>query len=843
MEPKDRRTDVLNSPTLNGIDFVEVANDAETLLRVHFLNAVKPRGTISATITGGERIPSVVVGPISDADWGFDDSHLVLTLSVVAPGDFSNYTLALESTLEFSGLDPYFSQSVFSFKARCSSQLDCQAVATTCPPLVADPPPIDYLAKDFLSFRQALLDFSALRYPDWQERSEADFGVMFLEALSGLADDLSYTQDRIAAEASLETATQRRSVVRHARLVDYEPSPATSATVLLQFDVDDATHSITDGTMVSATGPDGSAIVFETGASLQNRLVDPTTGTLLNLDEIPSRTVSSAWNHGVIQPYWFDDSDRCLRAGSTQMYVLGTGFCFQHNQLLLIETTPETIADSPLRQIVQLIDDPEGNAATETCDPLYPPPSPLVLPGAPPQVNLSCTTSPPSGTAVTLLRWGPTDALTNDRDQTRTVLAGNLVAATQGLTVSSPQSQAAPTPGGLTQYEPFAIPPAPELPLNLPRAIVRTGPDDSPNSPSLQYLYTPKYPVIAWLAPATPGQPGQSEVVLVGPDASGEPTVWPYVRWLLDATQFDPAFTLDPAGYAAIAGNGGDTVFSDYDNDAAMTIRFGDGVFGAVPTPGTTFTLVYRAGVASLGNVAAGAINNVVSQGPGILRVTNPLPASGGAEAQTLESVRRLAPQAFRAVQYRAVIPADYEAAAETLPWVQRAGTVFRWTGSWLTVFTTPDPLGSEQITLPQRTALIELLNRYRMAGYESYVPDPNYVSLDLAIQICAQPTAFHGDVEAAVLTALGTGAGGFFNPNNFTFGQPLWLSSLETAVQNAPGVAGVICVRYRIRGRTAGYVPLRDVVTVGVDEIIRCDNDPSEPEHGSLTLIIEGGK
>ena len=64
-------------------------------------------------------------------------------------------------------------------------------------------PPIDYLAKDFLSFRQALLDFSALRYPEWQERSEADFGVMFLEALSALADDLSYTQDRVAAEATL----------------------------------------------------------------------------------------------------------------------------------------------------------------------------------------------------------------------------------------------------------------------------------------------------------------------------------------------------------------------------------------------------------------------------------------------------------------------------------------------------------------------------------------------------------------------------------------------------------------------------------------------------------------
>ena len=32
-----------------------------------------------------------------------------------------------------------------------------------------------------------------------QERSEADFGVMFLEALSALADDLSYMQDRVGA--------------------------------------------------------------------------------------------------------------------------------------------------------------------------------------------------------------------------------------------------------------------------------------------------------------------------------------------------------------------------------------------------------------------------------------------------------------------------------------------------------------------------------------------------------------------------------------------------------------------------------------------------------------------
>ena len=110
-----------------------------------------------------------------------------------------------------------FRTSAYSFKALCESTLDCEPRPHVCPPPAGELPAIDYLSKDFLSFRKALSDFSALRYPDWVERSEADFGMMFMEALCKIADDLSYYQDRIAFEASLETATQRRSLVRHAR--------------------------------------------------------------------------------------------------------------------------------------------------------------------------------------------------------------------------------------------------------------------------------------------------------------------------------------------------------------------------------------------------------------------------------------------------------------------------------------------------------------------------------------------------------------------------------------------------------------------------------------------------
>ena len=64
-------------------------------------------------------------------------------------------------------------------------------------------------------------------------------------------------------------------------------------------------------------------------------------------------------------------------------------------------------------------------------------------------------------------------------------------------------------------------------------------------------------------------------------------------------------------------------------------------------------------GGGAAGNVAADSITQISpSAAAGLLAVTNPLPASGGADPESLETVRRLAPQAFRAQQFRAVIPA-----------------------------------------------------------------------------------------------------------------------------------------------------------------------------------------
>ncbi|MBR1214653.1 putative baseplate assembly protein [Bradyrhizobium sp. JYMT SZCCT0180] len=82
-------------------------------------------------------------------------------------------------------------------------------------------PLIDYMAKDYESFRRLMLDRLSATLPGWQERHAPDLGIALVEALAYVADYLSYYQDAVATEAYLGTARQRISVRRHARLLDY----------------------------------------------------------------------------------------------------------------------------------------------------------------------------------------------------------------------------------------------------------------------------------------------------------------------------------------------------------------------------------------------------------------------------------------------------------------------------------------------------------------------------------------------------------------------------------------------------------------------------------------------
>ena len=790
VEPRDRFVALLASTSFNGIDFVAVDTIDARTLSVHFLNATPLKtAAISATITGGDSVPTIPVAPIAPADWALDaEGRPLLTLRAKAEGDFSNYTLALSiPAADPQLLDIAFSASGFSFKANCPSDFDCAPPPVVCPPDDTVVPPIDYLAKDFLSFRSALMDFSALRYPDWVERSEADFGMMFLEALSAMADDLSYLQDRVAGEATLETATQRRSLVSLARLVDYEPRPATSATTWLQLTTN-AAGVAAPGLRVFAPAPDGGRIAFEVGSGLA---------------DTTARDLAPAWNFGIL-PYWFDDKDQCLAQGATSMWVQGDGFGFQKDQALLIQT--DLPGDSQ-RRLVHLIA-VAGVVGFETVDPLF------------------------GDVAVTRIRWRADEALDRAIDLTRTRLGGNIVPATQGARVK----------------EVFAVGVAPPSAPGATLAVARWGPNADQAGPHWIFRYPLAQTPFAWLTPADAAAAPTPEIVV------GQilPAVqdWTFAPSLLNAEATDRAFTLDPVAWRAVgfSDTGAPTQY-DVDGDAGTALRFGDGVFGAAPADEDLFGVTYRVGVGAAGNVAVDTIVEIDPAAAGVVTAArNPFAVTDGADAETRDHIVRAAPQAFRAVQFRAVRPEDYEAAAQTLPWVQKAGTSFRWTGSWLTVFTAVDPKGAEQIGIDQELALVELLNRRRLAGYESYAPPPDYLSLDLKIEVCAAPGWLNGDVEAGVLERLGPpgrvpSAAGFFFADRFTFGSPLYRSRLEAAIQGVQGVAGVHAITYRQRGTFAGFVDLPETVAPSTRQILRVDNDPSWPERGTIRVIVEGGR
>jgi Baseplate J-like protein len=775
---KDRRQKLLDqSPALlNGIDYVIVANPA-TAIEVRFLNAAPVAGTVSAaTITGGQTFPSVAVTSLR---WSTGpERRPVLTLHLATTGDSSPYTLALKSPK----LDPYFSRVTFSFMAGEPSTLDCRIKAPAPQPQPPSAPPIDYLSKDFLSFRKALSDFSTLKYPAWQERSEADFGVMFMEALCALGDDLSYQQDRIAAEAYLDTATERLSVVRHARLVDYEPTPALAASVTLQFTVYGSTTDIPSGLAVSATGPDGAPIYFETGVGL--------TDTKLY-------RVSEKWN--LMSPYWWDSSGQILRPGAMEMWVSNHGLGFMPGDSLLLDTQPGDVGQPDIREAVVIA------SADEQNDELY---------------NVEVTH---------LVFQNP---LSNQLDLSATVVRGNLVPATEGLRYSESFAIGA----GLT---------------GIPLAVERTG-----SNQTTQYLYTLGNAPLTWLADASAaGAVAPAPEILLtqqlAPGNSGNPT-WTWFQSLLDAPAFASGFTIDPIRYDQLPpdlSSGSDQL--DYDGSNGDTIRFGFGDFGAIPASSSTFSVVYRAGGGSAGNVAADSITTIDPTAPVAQyasAVTNPFPAMGGADAEPIATVVRLAPYTYQSTKYNAALPADYVAAAETLPWVARAGCTIRHTGSWLAAFTTVEPVADEYPMAAQTRELAALLDRYRMAGSESHVLRPNYLSLDLQITVAAEPDAVNGNVAAAILQALGTGvlpngSSGFFAHGNFTFGQPLERSALEGAIQRAQGVAGVSGIRYRRSGSTAAPIEMTDEVQAGINEIIRVDNSPAKAAGGSISLVVTGGK
>lgn len=96
------------------------------------------------------------------------------------------------------------------------------------------PIPIDYTNLDYEAMRGAMLDLASQVLPEWTDLSENDLGVVLTEMFAYACDITLYYQSRIAANLLPETSDEPQALVQLLRLIGYELSPPTAATVNLR---------------------------------------------------------------------------------------------------------------------------------------------------------------------------------------------------------------------------------------------------------------------------------------------------------------------------------------------------------------------------------------------------------------------------------------------------------------------------------------------------------------------------------------------------------------------------------------------------------------------------------
>ncbi len=890
----EERREAVRAANLNGLDFVEVSEDDPKTITVYFLGKAPPaietsdhppRSPITkrnVRIEGGRRIRNVRVVDVSIHRSGHPREDDWMEVTVDKAGDFSPYTLHLIETDErgrpiidrdksgrehfrsFHGFDPRYAELEFSFKPGCPADLDCKT-APICPPEKRIEPEINYLAKDYASFRQLILDRLALTMPDWQERHVPDLGITLVELLAYAGDYLSYYQDAVATEAYLETARKRISVRRHARLVDYHLHEGCNARAWIFVEVAGEKVPLKREEIAFMT-PSKSA--RETGGrALEAGEVDRLpTGSFEYFEPMATEMQFYA-AHNQISLYTWGDKQCCLPRGATTATLLdhwvpekaasskakGEGknkddYCdepphdkspppptrqlqLQPGDYLLFEeligpkTGNKADHDPTHRQVVRL------TRVTEVEDELYP----ITLTGydkefPTPLLEIEWAAEDALLFPLCLSAIGPADAPPPDAPcrliEDISVARGNVILVDHGRTFSDQPFDPGPTGETTVICEGEGRISETMVTLEDFRPQLKRGP--------LVFAEPLKARAPASLLLRQDARKAGPSIKLIAEGA--EPNEWLPRADLLRSEADAPDFVVE------------------IDDEGLAHLRFGDGQTGRMPDIGLKLSPRYRIGGGVAGNVGAEAITQLVwpseHRDDGILTVRNPLPAQGGLAPEPIAEAKLFAPRAFRKELQRAIIPEDYAAIVmrEFSPQVQRAGAELRWTGSWYSVRVAIDPRDSLEAAPRLLEKIRNLLQRYRRIGHDVQVVLARYVPLDVRMTICVRPHYLRGHVEAALLEVFQSGLRsdglpGFFHPDNLSFGDSIYLSRLVAAAQSVEGVESVKLTTLERLFAGGNHELDNGLLPIGPLEVARLDADPINPENGQLRLDMKGGR
>lgn len=838
----DERRDLARAAGFNGIDYLEVLDTEapdgaprQRTLLVYFLatlNADIDPGSIE--VRGGSRVTGIEVewtarattvdpGLVSPAELAFYGSlgDNVLIVRTSKYGDHSTYTLHIDG-LEAPEFDPRLARVEFSFKAECPHDFDC-APEVECPPEVETQPPIDYLGRDYAGFRRLMLDRLSVVLPEWGDRDQVpDIQVALVEAMAYVGDRLSYQQDAIATEAYLGTALQRPSLRRHGRLLDYRLHEGCNARTWVQVEV-----TGTDAVVI----PRGSQ--FLTQLSTNSAVVphpnvvagpphpydDAMTQNPTVFEATESIVAFSA--HNEMRFYTWGDEQCCLQKGATKATLhddeddrlrLRPGDVVVFEQVFDPVTGVAADADPGARHAVRLTKvTPEATHLTSNAHETDRSPG-----------NLLEDLLPVGGDtqAIVEIEWDDLDALpfplciseeiNGVLQDDLAVARGNILLADHGRTIRADEIETLQVSQSTRPFRPFLerrdltyrVP----LPPKQPAASASLHQDPTEALPAIQLT-----------------------------EDSG--VLWEPVLDLLNSDQFARDFVVEP------------------NNNREAVLRFGDGIKGRAPDQGVDLQAVYRVGNGLEGNLGydslahmlapSVAVHNVIAAK--VRAVRNPLAAAGAVEPEPARNVTLYAPEAFR-TQERAVTAADYAEVSERRRDIQKAAGTRRWTGSWHTMFVTVDRHQGLEVDDVFDQELTRYLDRYRLAGQDVEIDGPRFVPLNIELKVCAKTGYFRADVKQAVLDTLSCkrrpdGSRGFFHPDNFTFGDTLYLSSLVSAAMDVAGVEWVDVTRFQ-RWQEEPDQELENArIDFGRLEIPQVDNDVNAPENGVLVITMEGGR
>jgi predicted phage baseplate assembly protein len=219
-------------------------------------------------------------------------------------------------------------------------------------------------------------------------------------------------------------------------------------------------------------------------------------------------------------------------------------------------------------------------------------------------------------------------------------------------------------------------------------------------------------------------------------------------------------------------------------------VTFGDGVEGAtLPTGTNNIQASYRVGIGSAGNVAAAAITTLVDRPVGVSGVTNPRPATGGQDPQSVEDIRTNAPLSVLTLG-RAVSLTDYQNFAATFAGIAKASATWVPSGPYRGIYVTVAAADGAQL-LPSSQTFSYLMTALQNYGnpnvainIQSFYETTFGVSADILYdRAYSQPA-----VEAAVLALLQS----TYSFANRTFGQGVYADEIAALIQGVPGVIAV---------------------------------------------------